>query len=131
VYFFETFYGMISNHEFEHGIIIEKLHGRMRGFYIGMLIMNVLIPQLLWFKKIRQNISATIAISVLIVAGMWIERYVVVITSLIRDYMPSMWQDYLPGKVEIALLAGTIGVFILLFMVFSRFVPVIPKLNVD
>jgi molybdopterin-containing oxidoreductase family membrane subunit len=68
---------------------------------------------------------------VLIVAGMWIERYVVVITSLIRDYMPSMWQDYLPGKVEIALLAGTIGVFILLFMVFSRFVPVIPKLNVD
>jgi Ni/Fe-hydrogenase subunit HybB-like protein len=88
-----------------------------------MIFCNVLTPQAFWFKKIRTSISAMWVISILINIGMWCERFVIIVASLHRDYLPSSWHNYYPTWVDWSIYIGTMGVFATLFLLFLRFLP--------
>jgi molybdopterin-containing oxidoreductase family membrane subunit len=93
-------------------------------FYLAMLC-NVVVPQLLWWKQARTKLWLLWPLSILINVGMWSERFMIIVQSLEREYLPSMWGDYLPTWVDLGILLGTFGFFTLLFMMFLRFVPII------
>jgi molybdopterin-containing oxidoreductase family membrane subunit len=86
---------------------------------------NVITPQLFWFKKIRKSLLATFIISIFVNIGMWFERFVIIVTSLHRDYLPSSWTMFHPTFIDIGIFIGTIGIFFTLFLIFSRTFPVI------
>ncbi len=93
--------------------------------YWIMVACNVISPQLFWFKKIRTNLVAVFVISIFVNIGMWFERFVIVVTSLHRDFVPANWGYYKPTIVDILTFAGTFGLFLTLFLLFLRFVPLI------
>ena len=86
---------------------------------------NVITPQLFWFRKIRRSVLLTFIISIFVNIGMWFERFVIVVTSLHRDFLPSSWTMYSPTLVEVGLYVGTLGLFFTLFLLFIRVFPVI------
>ena len=90
-----------------------------------MMACNVLSPQVFWFKKIRRSIFWTFFMSIFVNIGMWFERFVIIATTLARDYLPSSWSYYTPTWVEIGLFVGTIGLFFTLFLLFTRVAPVV------
>ena len=91
-----------------------------------MLIgINVGVTQLLWFKKIRQNLLALFIIGLLINIGMWTERFVIVVGSLYQDFLPSNWGKYMPTIWDIGLYVGTLGAFFMLYLLFVKFLPMI------
>jgi molybdopterin-containing oxidoreductase family membrane subunit len=90
-----------------------------------MFSCNVITPQLFWSKKLRVSPVATFIISIFVNIGMWFERFVIIVTSLHRDYLPSSWSDYSPTYVEIGIFIGTFGLFFTLFLLFTRGLPVI------
>ena len=90
-----------------------------------MITCNAIIPQLFWSKKIRKNITLVFIISIFINIGMWFERYVIVVTSLSKDFLPSAWAGYHPTLVERAVFTGTLGIFILGVLLFFRYIPMI------
>ena len=93
--------------------------------YWAMMTCNVISPQIFWFKKMRRSVVLTFVMSIFINIGMWFERFVIIVTSLHRDYIPSSWTMYSPTWVEIGLFVGTIGIFMTLFLTFARFLPVV------
>ncbi len=93
--------------------------------YWSMISCNVICPQLFWFKKIRTNMWVVFVISIFVNIGMWFERFVIIVTSLHRDYMPSNWAYYSPTWVDIWQFVGTFGLFMTLFLLFMRFLPTI------
>jgi molybdopterin-containing oxidoreductase family membrane subunit len=88
-----------------------------------MMTCNVISPQLLWFKKIRTSIPATWILSIVVNIGMWFERFVIIVTSLHRDYLPSSWAMFYPTWVDVAVFVGSIGLFFTLFLLFLRVLP--------
>jgi Ni/Fe-hydrogenase subunit HybB-like protein len=90
-----------------------------------MMTCNVITPQVFWFKRIRRSITATFIISIFVNIGMWFERFVIIVTSLHRDYLPSSWVMFHPTFVDIGIFVGTIGIFFTLFLLFCRTFPVI------
>ncbi|MEY4594776.1 MAG: hypothetical protein RIQ47_1186, partial [Bacteroidota bacterium] len=78
-----------------------------------------------WFKKIRTSLTATFILSIVVNIGMWFERFVIIVTSLHRDFLPSSWTMYSPTYIEVGIFVGTIGLFFTLFLIFSRVFPVI------
>jgi molybdopterin-containing oxidoreductase family membrane subunit len=90
-----------------------------------MISCNVLVPQLFWFKKIRTSAWLIFPLSLLINVGMWFERFVIIVTSLHRDFVPSSWSMYTPTVVEVGTLIGSFGLFFTLFLVFTRILPMI------
>ena len=93
--------------------------------YWSMISCNVICPQLFWFKKVRTNMWVVFVISIFVNIGMWFERFVIIVTSLHRDYMPSNWAYYSPTWVDIWQFVGTFGLFMTLFLLFMRFLPTI------
>jgi len=93
--------------------------------YWSMISCNVICPQLFWFKKVRTNMWVVFVISIFVNIGMWFERFVIIVTSLHRDYMPSNWAYYSPTWVDIWQFIGTFGLFMTLFLLFMRFLPTI------
>jgi len=94
------------------------------GFWV-MTTCNIFIPQLLWFKKIRRNIGILFVISLLINVGMWLERYIIIVTSLYKDFLPSSWHIFVPTIVDFGILIGSFGLFFTLVLLFARSLPVI------
>jgi molybdopterin-containing oxidoreductase family membrane subunit len=86
---------------------------------------NLITPQLFWFKKVRTNILVVFILSIFINIGMWFERFVIIVTSLHRDYLPSSWVMYKPTLIELGILLGSFGLFFTLFMLFIRYLPII------
>jgi molybdopterin-containing oxidoreductase family membrane subunit len=86
----------------------------------------VITPQFFWFKKVRENTTLVWVLSIFVNVGMWFERFVIIVTSLARDFLPSSWGYYSPSIVEIFTFFGTFGVFSVLFLLFIRFLPVMP-----
>jgi len=113
------------------GNIYERFHflNRMIGPYwwaaCFMYGCNVIIPQLYWFKKMRTNLWVMFIISITTNIGMWFERFVIIVTSLHRDFLPSSWGYFRPTWVDMCTFAGTIGLFLTLFLLFARFLPMI------
>jgi molybdopterin-containing oxidoreductase family membrane subunit len=124
-YITELFMAWYSGVEYEQYAFLNRATGPYWWAYAIMMTCNVITPQLFWFKKIRRNLALTFVISIFINIGMWFERFVIVVTSLHRDYLPSSWSMYSPTIVEVGLFIFTLGVFFTLFLLFIRVFPVI------
>lgn len=124
-YLMENFMAWYSGDEFEMFIYADRFTGYYRAVYWSLLILNVLVPQLLWSRKVRSNVLLLWVISILINVGMWIERFIIVVTSLSRDFLTSSWGNYLPTIWDWATFLGTIGLFFALIFLFIRLLPVI------
>ena len=121
----EFFIAWYSGSEYEGFAFINRATGPMAFSYWIMVSCNVISPQLMWFKKLRRNIVALFIISIFVNIGMWFERFVIIVTSLHRDFLPSSWAGYSPTLIEILTLLGSFGLFFTLFMLFVRFMPAI------
>ncbi len=121
----EFFIAMYSGNEYESFTFINRALGPMSWAYWIMVTCNIVAPQFFWIKKIRRNVVAVFIISIFINIGMWFERFVIIVSSLTRDYLPSSWSSYSPTIIEIATLIGSFGLFFTLFFLFARFLPMI------
>jgi len=124
-YITEFFIAWYSGVQYEAYAFQNRMFGPYWWAYWSMMTCNVITPQLFWFKKIRTSVMATFIISIFVNIGMWFERFVIIVTSLHRDYLPSSWVMYSPTYIEIGLFIGTIGLFFTLFLIFARVFPVI------
>jgi molybdopterin-containing oxidoreductase family membrane subunit len=104
---------------------VNRALGPMAWSYWVMVTCNIAIPQLLWFRRVRANVAAVFALSIVVNIGMWFERFVIIVTSLHRDFLPSAWSSYTPTVIEVMTLIGSFGLFFTCFLLFCRFVPVI------
>ncbi|MDA1313675.1 MAG: polysulfide reductase NrfD [Acidobacteria bacterium] len=124
-YFMEAFMGWYSGSQYESYMILNRMTGPYAPQYWLLLFCNAVVPQLLWSGKIRRNALVLFLISLVVNVGMWLERYVIVVTSLHRDYLPSSWGMYSGTIWDWSLYFGSIGLFISLLFLFVRFLPMI------
>lgn len=124
-YLMETFMGWYSGSQFEIYAIINRAKGPYAVLFWLMVACNVLAPQVFWFKQARRNIPILFVISLVVNLGMWLERFVIVIVSLHRDFMPSAWGMYYPTIWDWATLFGSMGLFVTLLFLFIRVLPMI------
>jgi len=129
-YGIELFIAWYSGSPYEQFAFANRIFGPMGWTYGIMVACNVLTPQLLWFKRIRKSIPAIFAITLLINVGMWFERFVIIVSSLSRDYLPSAWASYTPTLIELGTLLGSFGLFFTAFLIFCRFLPMIAMAEV-
>ena len=124
-YLTELFISWYSGYVYEQSAFYNRAVGIYWWAYFGMMACNVLSPQIFWFKKVRRSIKWTFFMSIFINIGMWFERFVIIATTLARDYLPSSWSFYVPSGVEIGIFIGTMGIFFTLFLIFVRVAPVV------
>ncbi len=124
-YITELFISWYSGVEYESYAFINRFSGPYLWAYWSMMTCNVISPQMFWFKKLRTNLTFTFIMSIVVNIGMWFERFVIIVTSLHRDYVPSSWSMFHPTWVDIGVFIGTIGIFFTLFLLFARFFPVL------
>ena len=124
-YMMEVFFGWYSANPYESFMISNRMKGPYATIYWLLIACNVLAPQLFWLKSMRTSIPALFIVSVIVSFGMWFERFIIVVTSLHRDFLPSSWGMYYPTKWDFGMFFGTIGLFISLLFLFLRFLPMI------
>ena len=124
-YLTELFIAWYSGYIYEQYAFYNRVLGPYWWSYVGMMACNVISPQVFWVKKWRRSIFVTFFMSIFVNIGMWFERFVIIATTLARDYLPSSWSYYTPTWVEIGLFVGTLGLFFTLYLIFSRVAPVI------
>ncbi len=124
-YSMEAFYAWYSGNIYERFMFLNRATGPYAWAYVALIVVNVLIPQALWSKRVRSSAIALFLLSINVNIGMWLERFVIVVTSLHRDFLPSSWGMYTPTRWDWGLFAGTIGLFLTLILLFIRFLPVI------
>jgi Ni/Fe-hydrogenase subunit HybB-like protein len=124
-YFFETFIALYSGSTYERFMIHNRWFGPYAAFYWSLILLNILMPQVLWWPKIRSSTTWLFGISLVVLVGMWLERFVIIVTSLHRDYLPSSWGHYVPTRWDWATYAGTIGLFTTAIFIFIRIAPAI------
>ncbi len=124
-YLTELFVAWYSGNEYEQYAFLNRAAGPFAWAYWTMMSCNLLVPQLLWFRRLRTHLGVLFVVSILVNVGMWFERFVIIVTSLHRDFLPSSWSTYRPTVVEVGTLIGSFGLFFTLFLVFVRFLPVI------
>ena len=122
-YAMEFFIAWYSGNPYERYVFINRATGPYAWAYWTMISCNVISPQLFWWKKLRTNIPLTFVISIVVNIGMWFERFVIIVTSLHRDFLPSSWGYFRPTVVDVATYMGSIGLFMTLFLLFIRWVP--------
>lgn len=126
-YLTELFVSWYSGIEYEQYAFINRATGPYWWAYWCMMTCNVISPQLFWFKKLRTNLMFTFIMSIIVNIGMWFERFVIIVTSIHRDYLPSSWSMFFPTWVDIGIYVGTIGFFFTCFLLFARVFPVIAQ----
>jgi len=124
-YLTEFFTAMYSDNEYEQFAFLNRALGPFAWGYWIMVGCNVAVPQLLWFRKVRGNVAVLFVLSLFVNVGMWFERFIIIVTSLHRDFLPSSWADYTPTVIEVATLLGSFGLFLTCFLLFCRFLPMI------
>jgi Ni/Fe-hydrogenase subunit HybB-like protein len=124
-YITEFFIAWYSGVEYEQYAFINRATGPYWWAYWAMMTCNVITPQLFWFRSIRRSLTATFIISIFVNIGMWFERFVIIVTSLHRDFLPSSWAMFSPTIIDIGIYVGTIGLFFTLFLLFAKFFPVV------
>ena len=124
-YLMETFFAWYSGDIFEKYMMLNRMFGPYGWMYWLLILFNILIPQALWIAKVRTHPVVLFLISISVNIGMWLERYVIVVVSLSRDFMPSAWGMYSGTIVDYAVLAGSIGLFVCLLFLFIRVLPMI------
>jgi molybdopterin-containing oxidoreductase family membrane subunit len=124
-YLTELFMSWYSGVLYEQDAFKWRILGPYWWSYWAMMTCNVVSPQLFWFKKLRRNIPFTFIMSIVVNIGMWFERFVIIVTSLYRDYLPGSWTYYSPTWPEIGFYVGTFGLFFTCFFLFAKYFPVI------
>jgi hypothetical protein len=119
----EAFFAWYSANPYEQYMMSNRMTGPYAVFYWSLIAINAGMIQLFWFRKVRDNIVLLFVLSLFVNVGMWLERFIIIVTSLHRDFLPSSWDMYSPTRWDFAMLAGTIGLFLSLFFLFIRFLP--------
>ncbi len=122
----EVFMSWYSASHWEYFMMWNRMFGPMGWSYWVLITCNIALPQLMWIRKFRVNAGLMFLMSLIVNTGMWFERFVIVVTSLTRDYLPSSWGTYRATKWDYATFLGTLGLFTFLFFLFIRFLPMIP-----
>ena len=126
----EFFIAWYSGNEYETFTFMNRAFGPYAWAYWTMIFCNVVVPQAFWFKKLRTNIPFMFVATILINIGMWFERFVIVATSLSRDFLPSSWDYYSPTVFDVGIYVGSFGLFFTMFFLFIRFLPFISMTEV-
>jgi len=124
-YLTEVFTALYSENPYEHAALWNRLGGTLAWGYWLMVACNMLVPQLFWFRQVRTCLPVVFVVSILVNVGMWFERFIIIVTGLERDFLPSSWAGYAPTLVELATLAGSFGLFFTCFLLFCRWLPAI------
>jgi Ni/Fe-hydrogenase subunit HybB-like protein len=125
-YLCEAFFGWYSANEYERFMLKNRIYyGPYAWSYWLLMICNFIVPQLLWSKRLRRNLAVVFVVVMFVNVGMWLERFVIIVTSLHRDFIPGSWDMYYPTIWDFATLAGTIGLFTTLMFLFVRVLPLI------
>jgi len=121
----EFFVAWYSGNLYERAVFVNRAFGDYGWSYWCMVTCNVIIPQLFWFKFIRRSIPIMFIISIFVNIGMWFERFVITVTSLHHDFLPSSWGNYAWSAYDTAILVGSFGMFLTLFLLYLRLFPAI------
>jgi Ni/Fe-hydrogenase subunit HybB-like protein len=124
-YFMEVFTAFYSNDLFEKSMTLHRMTGPYAPEYWALIVLNVVVPQVLWFRRVRRSVATLFALSIVVNIGMWLERFVIVVSGPAQDYLPSSWGLFIPTAWDWEMLVGSIGLFALLFLLFLRFLPAI------
>jgi molybdopterin-containing oxidoreductase family membrane subunit len=124
-YAMEMFIAWYSGNPFETFVFLNRALGPYAWAYWTMVSCNVIFPQLFWIRKIRRSIPAMFVLGIVVNIGMWFERFVIVVTSLSRDFLPSSWGHYVPTLYDAGILLGSFGLFFTLILLFVRVLPVV------
>jgi Ni/Fe-hydrogenase subunit HybB-like protein len=125
-YMMETFMAYYSGNSYDRTMIVNRMTGPYAGWYWLLISCNILIPlTFLWSSRVRRNVAALFVISLVVQLGMWLERFIIVVTSLNRDFLPSSWRMYYPTRWDFMAFFGSIGLFLTLFYLFIRYLPMI------
>jgi molybdopterin-containing oxidoreductase family membrane subunit len=124
-YVIEAFFAWYSANPYEAYMITNRMRGPYAPIYWALMLCNLATPQLLWFKRVRSSPTFLFGIALVVSVGMWLERFVIVVTSLHRDFLPSSWGMYFPTIFDWSTFLGTIGLFLALLFLFIRFLPMI------
>jgi molybdopterin-containing oxidoreductase family membrane subunit len=124
-YTMEAFFGWYSANSYESFMIYNRMTGPYAWSYWMLIFVNIGLIQLLWLKSVRYNTKLLFVLSLIFNVGMWLERFVIIVTSLHADFLPSSWDMYTPTRWDFMMYFGTIGLFLTLFFLFIRFVPMI------
>jgi molybdopterin-containing oxidoreductase family membrane subunit len=124
-YLMEAFMAWYSGSLYERFMMFNRAFGPYGAMFWGLVLFNVLVPQVLWFPRVRTNVAALFVIAICVNIGMWLERYVIVVVSLSRDFMPSAWGTYSGTVWDYAVFVGSIGLFLALMFIFVRLLPMI------
>jgi len=129
-YLTELFIAWYSGSQYEQFVFLNRMAGPFAWAYWIMVSCNVIAPQLLWFRRVRNNLALIFVLSLVVNVGMWFERFTIIVTSLHRDFLPSSWSGYVPTLIEMGSLVFGFGLFFTLFLLFCRFVPMIAMFEV-
>jgi molybdopterin-containing oxidoreductase family membrane subunit len=121
----EAFISWYSGDPYEQFVPMNRMFGPYAVYYWALILCNVVIPQALWFKRVRTNVPLLFVIALIVNTGMWLERFVIVVISLHRDFLPSSWGNYAPTFWDWSTFLGTLGLFVALLFLFLRFLPMI------
>ena len=121
----EAFFAWFSGNPYEAYMMLNRMTGPYAWSYWALIFCNGVVPQTLWIKKLRTNTTWLFIMSLIVSVGMWLERFVIIVTSLHSDFLPSSWGMYYPTFWDFLTYFGTVGLFITLFFLFIRFVPMI------
>ena len=124
-YAMEFFVAWYSGNPYEQFAFVNRAFGQYAWAYWIMVSCNVISPQIFWFKKMRTNMKVIFVVSIFVNIGMWFERFVITVTSLANDFLPSSWAYYSPTAFDIATFLGSFGLFFTLFCLFVRYVPMV------
>jgi molybdopterin-containing oxidoreductase family membrane subunit len=124
-YAMEAFFAWYSANTYERFMMWNRMTGPYAAMYWALILCNVVAPNLLWLRRLRRSVPVLFGIALVVSVGMWLERYVIIVTSLHRDFLPSSWGLYSGTQWDWAGFAGTIGLFLTLFYLFVRFLPAI------
>jgi len=129
-YLIEAFLAFYSGDQYEIYMMTNRFKGPYAPLYWMLISCNIIIPQLLWSKKVRRNVGLLFVLSLVVNTGMWLERFVIIVISLSRDFIPSSWGMYYPTRWDWATYIGTFGLFFTLFFLFIRVLPMISIVEV-
>ncbi len=129
-YAMEMFIAWYSGAMYEQFAFLNRAFGNFAWAYWTMIFCNVLSPQVFWFKKMRTNVWVIFVVGIIVNVGMWFERFVIICTSLTRDFLPANWGAFIPSPIDYATLAGSFGLFFTLFLLFCRYLPMVAMAEV-
>jgi molybdopterin-containing oxidoreductase family membrane subunit len=124
-YMSEAFIAWYSANTYEQFMMLNRFFGPYKFFYWSLITCNVIVPQLLWIRRVRHSHVMLFVIAMFVNVGMWLERFIIIPVSLHRDFLPSSWGMYAPTLFDFTMFFGTIGFFLFLMFLFIRFLPVI------